>query len=171
MGLADSLPELQAKRDEVTVSGHSAGGHFACHLMWTNSSVWKGAGCSKGAGFGISFSNFKRLNEEMIVNSIDELMDLDDQGKIDSLSNLQDGKHAVYIISGLNDNTVPAKNQKHMHRTFMEVGMSELEDPEDFLGYSENRHGHRFLNSYVDEFLKFLWPALGFGELKPKGNV
>ena len=56
MGQAlDSLPELSAKRDEVTISGHSAGGHFSCHLMWTNSSVWKGAGCSKGAGFGISF--------------------------------------------------------------------------------------------------------------------
>ena len=106
----------------------------------------------------------------MIVDSIDALMDLDDEGTIDPLSNLQDGKHAVYIISGLNDNTVPSKNQQHMYRTFMEVGMSELDNPEDYLAISENRHGHRFLSSYVDEFLQFLWPALGYGELQPKGD-
>ena len=79
MGQAsESLPELQAIRDEITVSGHSAGGHWSCHLMWTNSSLFKGAGCSKSGGFDMNLKDFKQLTEEMIVDSIAELKELDE---------------------------------------------------------------------------------------------
>ena len=50
---ANTLPNLYGKRDEITVSGTAAGGSYSCHLMWTASDTWKGAGCSKGSGFGI----------------------------------------------------------------------------------------------------------------------
>ena len=64
MGQAvDSLPELSAIRNDLTVSGNSAGGHFSCHLMWTNSSFWRGAGCSKSGGFDMTLQDFKNLTE------------------------------------------------------------------------------------------------------------
>ena len=52
---AEPLPNLFANRDEITVSGQSAGGHYSCHLMLSMSDTWKGAGCSKGSGFDIRF--------------------------------------------------------------------------------------------------------------------
>ena len=119
----ESLPELQAIRDEITVSGNSAGGHWSCHLMWTNASLFKGAGCSKSGGFDMDLRDFKNLTEEMIAGSIAELKQLDQQGVIDPLENLKDGKHAVYIISGLDDRTVPPENQQVQKRTFLELGM------------------------------------------------
>ena len=47
----------------------------------------------------------------MIDNSIEELKELNNAGVIDSHDNLKDGKRAVFIISGLNDPTVPPDNQ------------------------------------------------------------
>ena len=67
--------------------------------------------------------DFKNLTEEMIAGSIAELKQLDQQGVIDPLENLSDGKHAVYIISGLDDRTVPPENQQVQKRTFLELGM------------------------------------------------
>ena len=73
---ADTLPSLFGKRDEATVSGHSAGGHFSCHLMWTASDTWKGAGCSKSGGFDMNLQDMKNLTDEMVQNSITELKKL-----------------------------------------------------------------------------------------------
>ena len=77
----------------------------------------------KSGGFDMTLQDFKNLNEEMIAGSIAELKELDQQGVIDPLKNLKDGKHAVYIISGLNDLTVPPENQQVQKRTFLELGM------------------------------------------------
>ena len=99
--------------------------------MWTNSSVWKGAGCGKSGGFGLGKP--KELSEQEIVDSIAHLKELDAQGVIDPLSNLKDGKHAVYIISSLNDRTVRPFNQQAQYRTFLEVGMEELSDPDEYI--------------------------------------
>ena len=63
---AEPLPNLSASRNDVTVSGHSAGGHFACHLMWTASDSWSGAACSKSSGFDIGVSEFDSLTDERI---------------------------------------------------------------------------------------------------------
>ena len=46
----------------------------------------------------------------MIDNSIAELNELNNDGLIDPLSNLSSGDRAVYIISGLDDPTVPPEN-------------------------------------------------------------
>ena len=46
-----SLPDLKANPDTITVSGHSAGGHFSCMLQIILSETVKGAGCSKGGPF------------------------------------------------------------------------------------------------------------------------
>ena len=63
---AEPLPNLYANRNDITVSGHSVGGQFACHLMWTASDTWSGAACSKGSGFDISVSEFDSLTDERI---------------------------------------------------------------------------------------------------------
>ena len=53
----DPFPTLSAKRDDVTVSGHSAGAYFAAHLLMTASDTWKGAGCANGGPFDWSLRN------------------------------------------------------------------------------------------------------------------
>ena len=78
--------------------------------MWTASDTWKGSGCSKSGGFDMDLKDFKNLTQEMIDESINELKELNSRGVIDSHDNLKSGKRAVYIISGLNDPTVPPDN-------------------------------------------------------------
>ena len=78
--------------------------------MWTASDTWKGAGCSKSGAFDMNLQDFKRLTDEMVEDSINELKDLNDLGVIDPHSNYATGR-AVYIISGDNDPTVPPENQ------------------------------------------------------------
>ena len=76
--------------------------------MWTASDTWKGAGCSKGGGFGIPFNEFKNpdLTDERVDQSIAELIELDTRNPpvIDPLSNFDSTnpseKRAVLIISG-----------------------------------------------------------------------
>ena len=104
------LPNLFGNRDEVTVSGYSAGGAFSCNLMWTSSDTWKGAGCSKGWGFDYRWKHVKNLTPKVVNKSINKLKKLNDEGLIDPLSNLSSGNRAAYIISGKNDKKVPKDN-------------------------------------------------------------
>ena len=121
---SDPLPNLSANRDDITVSGNSAGGKFSCHLMWTASDTWKGAGCNKSGIFDVSVRDGRFHTEEMVVESINKLLDLDEAGLIDPLANLSSGKRAVYIISSSNDLTVPPSSQISQFRTFVELGMN-----------------------------------------------
>ena len=54
-----SLAYLNADPDSITVSGHSAGGHYSQHLLIVMSDTIKGAGISKGAAFTAAFKDFK----------------------------------------------------------------------------------------------------------------
>ena len=42
--------------------------------------------------------------------------------------------------------------------------------PEDNIDMETYRNGHAFDNSSPEEMLSFLWPTLGYGELKEAGN-
>ena len=84
----DPFPTLSAKRDEVTVSGHSAGAYFAAHLMMTASDTWKGAGCANGGPFDWSLRNQRFVTDRAIADSLDRLEELDQQELIDPLENL-----------------------------------------------------------------------------------
>ena len=48
--------------------------------------------------------------------------------------------------------------------------MIELGLPRSMIRVSENYDGHRFESTYPNEILRFLWNALGYGELKEAGN-
>ena len=136
--------------------------------MWTNSNVWKGAGCGKSGGFDLGRQ--RTLSEQQIADSIAHLKQLDQQGVIDPLSNFKEGKRAVYIISSLDDRSVRPVNQQAQYRTFLEVGMGELSDPDEFIQMSIKEDGHGFKATYAEEYLTFLWGALGYGQLQPRGD-
>ena len=112
----DPFPSLSAKRDEITVSGHSAGGYMSAHLIMTASDTWKGAGCVKGGPFDWSFKWQKKVTDQKVNKSLARLRDLDEQGVIDPLENFQTGERAVIVMSGLNDPVVPPENQQGIFR-------------------------------------------------------
>ena len=163
---SDPLPNLSANREDITVSGNSAGGKFSCHLMWTASDTWKGAGCNKSGIFDVGVREGREHTEEMVVESIDKLLDLDDDELIDPLENLSSGKRAVIIISSSNDRTVPPTSQLSQFRTFVELGMNGDEgDPNQRLKLYSDDEGHNFRYEYSKEILDFLWDKLDYGVL------
>lgn len=107
---AESLLNLNADANTVTLSGFSAGGHFSCHMMTVLSGTIKGAGCAKGAAFTSEFGDFRNgdLPETISARAIDIIDALAATGDIDPLSNL--ANNAVIIMSGADDPVVPATN-------------------------------------------------------------
>ena len=69
---------MLSKRDQVTVSGNSAGGAWSCHLMWTASDTWKGAGCSKSGPLNLGISDVDDFTEEIYEDSLVYVRDLDE---------------------------------------------------------------------------------------------
>ena len=41
--------------------------------------------------------------------------------------------------------------------------MEELSDPDEYIQMSIKEDGHAFKRSYPEEYLTFLWDALGYG--------
>ena len=174
---ADALPNLFANRDEVTISGHSAGGHYSCHLMLTMSDTWKGAGCVKGGAFDLGIWTDLKADEitDHILEQLDELV-TEDPNQIDSLDNLSSenvgsARRAIYVISGVNDHVVHPKYQKGTVDALVELGMNKTkDDDEQNLGISKKRDGHAFKRFYSGEILNFLWDKLDYGELERPGH-
>jgi poly(3-hydroxybutyrate) depolymerase len=63
-GSSKELAFLNADPDSVTVSGYSAGGSFANHLLIVMSDTVKGAGICKGGAFVSSFGDWREPEEK-----------------------------------------------------------------------------------------------------------
>jgi len=94
------------------MSGHSAGGHFSCHMQVVHSETIKGAGCSKGGPFMWGYGGFRnedQYNASVMSNySIEQIDHLNSNSTIDPVENL--ANRSVYLSSGSNDRSVPPHN-------------------------------------------------------------
>ena len=150
------LTYLGADPDSVTMSGHSSGGHCSCHMMIVMSDTLKGVACSKGGSFMSNYANFRNGDtaEEVSEIAINNINDLNSKGQIDPITNLKD--RAVYLISGEDDKSVPAKNIDAIERIMKNFTTGHL--------YHNNtgKTGHNFERHFPAMMLKFIYENLGY---------
>ena len=169
---ADPLPTLFANADQITVSGFSSGAHNSCHQMIVMSNTIKGAGCAKGGAFMWGYSEFSE--ESTTVESIKErsipiIHDLNDEEKIDPISNFTDEKRAVILLSASDDRSVPAKNVEGIFEIYSELGLNGSDDTEgqNLKLIDTGDSGHTFLEDYPETILSFLYGVLEYTPIVP----
>ena len=171
-GEADSLPTLFANADQITISGFSSGAHNSCHQMIVMSNTIKGAGCVKGGAFMWGYSEFRddtTTVESIKERSIPVIHDLNDQEKIDPISNFTDEKRAVILMSASDDGSVPAKNVEGIFEIYSELGLNGSDDTDgQNLKYIDTgATGHKFYEDYPETILSFLYDVLEYTPIVP----
>lgn len=131
-----SLPPLGGRADTITISGMSSGSMMTMNLDVIYSETFKGAGMMMGSSywtpeFATDGKEFYAGERDVQTQaSIAKAEENAQKGLIDPLSNL-DGV-PIYILSGLNDETVPPKSQESQRDFYLNYGANVLFEQEEF---------------------------------------
>ena len=145
--------------DSITVSGHREGATFACSLQIILSEEIKGAGCIKGGTFALDPNDLDEDADfdDLFDETIEKINDLDADGKIDSVDNLQtDSDRAVILITSSDDEEFFPVYQEAMSEVFFDYGMdfSEL--------FFDDDTGSAIFNRMSTQVLEYLYDSLGY---------